>query len=266
MWLFRGAASGDELGSTGPAALRLTIPHTHTARPLDKGRPFTVFDIQLEYGARSWSVHHRFSEFKVLSQVLHERYSERVSIPMLPGEHVVAQVLGDDLVTQRRIALEAYLSRVIAVVPLDDDCLSAFLGLETLGASDADAAASADACAPPSALDNGAAARATLPPVQAPPLPQKPQQPQPPPPPPPPLQPHTAGSERVGAGSGRGGETLEPVAEHSPGSGSRDQAAPRVAAGPSRSLSSSDPVKGEPTPFTWELIWQGPIGRHDYYR
>jgi len=125
-WLF---------GRQSPKAsqLRLSIPAAHVARPLDNSRAFVTFDVVCSYGASSWSVHHRFAEFKVLSSVLHERYSGQLHIPPLPGENILMHALDtDELVEQQRVGLEAYLRRVSTLVSLEDDCLSAFLGLETL--------------------------------------------------------------------------------------------------------------------------------------
>jgi hypothetical protein len=95
-----------------------------------------VFDVRVQYGPREWSVQHRFSEFKILAQVLQERHEGRAPLPMLPPEH--AKLLGgaaaSEASAQLQAALETYLIRITAIVPLSDDCLSAFLGLETLHA------------------------------------------------------------------------------------------------------------------------------------
>lgn len=141
-WLFGGSpsrttaptiASWQGASSLTSSLLQLSIPSTHVARPLDNGRPFTVFDIRVQYELRAWSMRHRFSEFKVLAQVLHERYAGRAQLPLLPGENLLMHALGErELVEHRREALQAYLLRLVQAVPLQDDCLAAFLGLETL--------------------------------------------------------------------------------------------------------------------------------------
>lgn len=234
MWLFSGLgarataaapASWHGAGSLKPSLLQLSIPETHTARPLDNSSPFAVFDIRVQYEVRAWSVHHRFSEFKVLAQVLQERYAHRVQVPLLPGESILSALDEVELVQQRRAALETYLLRLVQVVPLDDDCLSAFLGLEILCLADS--------------------------------------QPEP--------EPALAGTDVAGAVSEPRpatamlpGEALEPVAEL--GSPARPSAeVPASALRPDAARKPCSSSQGEPvTPFSWELVWEGPIGALDY--
>ncbi|KAG8461113.1 hypothetical protein KFE25_003682 [Diacronema lutheri] len=237
MWLFGGGSRTSTTSAAAPASwqgasalqpslLRLSVPSTHVARPLDNGRPFTVFDINVQYDARAWSVHHRFSEFKVLAHVLHERYASSRAIPPLPGENILSHALGDELAEQRRVALEAYLLRLVHIVPLDDDCFSAFLGLETLCPAEPEPAAGR--------VD----VRHALPVASAPMWPA--------------AAPDMAAAPRA---------PLESVAELSDAPATPPASAPATAhQEPHRVRTASRNACDAPMPFSWELVWEGEVG------
>lgn len=235
-----------ERGSLDPSALRIAIPSAHFAKPLSGEKPFAVFDLLLRYGEREWSVHHRFSEFKVLADVIGERYSaSKRNLPPLPGQNLLMHSMSRELVEQRRGALAEYLTKLVRVVPLSDDCLSAFLGLETLHTAD-DSALTSTPCVPAPAVSER--------------TPGEPEQP----------------NDSVRASKpddGRAEGSSDAVADHAQLRAqphAEHHAATLVASSPRRprmsepaALLRTSEVRAEqpePLPFSWELLWEGAIG------